>query len=549
MMGISILEAIQLPVMSQTKLVAGLDGLNNIIKWVTIVEVIDDINRLQEGEFLITTGFGLMESMEKREQFHALLANRKLSGIALYTGFYIREIPESFIEIANRSALPLIEIPIDINFSMITKAILEQIVNKQFAMFEHSINIHKEFTQLVLGNQGIQAITQTLSRLTEGSIILFNQDKSVVGDWLIHDDVKMANKDTLEILSREVPLPFDQQVSQLLDLDNPYIMSLYAIIANNVNYGWILTIKDKQRWKEIDQIAIEHAATVYAIEFLRYKAIADTEIRLQGDFLDQILHGNFTDISEAIERGKKLGFDLMLSQAILQIKVENLPPNFERHTLNEMLERLYRIVSQVMLNNSRQFLLRNRLDGFIILMETNEDAHPSSKLSKMAIVQQIDEKWKLIYPQFPLRIGIGRSYNEISRLSQSAKEAQHALTFSKLLFKPKSLVEYDDLGLYHFLIQMQELGMNVREFSETHIGALLQNKRQSADMILTLETYLYNNQSIHATAAELYIHRHTLKYRITQIEKKTGYSLQSPEDRFHLHLAIMAYKLLASSND
>ncbi|KRF60291.1 PucR family transcriptional regulator ligand-binding domain-containing protein [Peribacillus butanolivorans] len=119
-------------------------------KWVTIVAVIEDIYRLQDGEFLITTGFGLGENTEKRKEFEKLLSIGKLSGIAINTGFYLMEIPKSFITIANEFTLPLIEIPANINFSMITKELLVQIVNKQSQTFEYSLRIHQDITRLVL---------------------------------------------------------------------------------------------------------------------------------------------------------------------------------------------------------------------------------------------------------------------------------------------------------------------------------------------------------------------------------------------------------------
>lgn len=550
-MGISIQEAIQLPVMSKTKLVAGFDGMNNIIKWVTIVEVIEDIDRLQEGEFLITTGFGLMESEEKRNQFHKLLSNKKLSGVAMYTGFYLREIPQSFIDIANRSALPLLEIPTDINFSVITKAILEQIVNNQFRMFEHSINIHKEFTRLVLDNQGIQAITETLSRLTDGSIVLFDADASIVSDRIVHDAVRRIGQDRLLLFSEPLQPPFEQQLLRLNNHESEYTISLYPVMANQTNYGWIAAIKDKERWKDIDQIAVEHAATVYAIEFLRHKAILDTEIRFQGEFLDQVLNKNFTNKAEVIERGKKLGFDPSGSQAVLQIKVENLPSDLDRRTLDDILDRLYQVVNQTMSKHNRQFLLRNRLNGCVVLMGTGSKgtAPEAAEEASLPAVRDIADKWSAFYPEYPLRIGIGKSYTDLADLAKSAQEAHRALVFAKLLHKPKSVVHYDDLGLYHFLIQMQELGMDLRQFAEEQLGALMQNKRQGADLLQTLETYLYHNQSLHVTAAELFIHRHTLKYRLNQIEKKTRRNLQSSEDRLKLEIAIMAYKLTVSSEE
>ncbi|WP_134702655.1 PucR family transcriptional regulator [Ammoniphilus sp. YIM 78166] len=505
-MGITIHEALRLPVMAQTRLIAGQDGLDNEVKWVTIVEVIDDISRFQEGEFLITTGFGLLDQEQKRKQFQYLLANKRLSGVAIYTGFYLQEIPPSFIEIANEASLPMIEIPTDINFSALTRAILEQIVNKQLKLYEYSLNIHKEFNRLVLGNQGLMPITRTLSELIKGSVLLLNEEDGALDTLVIHDGLDL---DTLQVT------------------DPRLRAEIYPIIANETNYGSILAVKETGAWTDLDVIAIEHAATVYAIEFLKQKAVEDTELRLQGDFLDEILNQNFQSAAHAKERAKRLGYDLTLNQAVMHMRVE-----FGEE------ERLYALVQHIMRQRGLQFIVRYKFDGLIVLTEVAESS-PRNDLIELG--KEMEREWK---SSGDLRIGIGRTYKDIHLLANSAKEAQHAVTFAKLLLKPKTVVHYDDLGMYHLLIQMKELGVDLREFYEKHLGELLYMKRQAMDLILTLETYLQNNQSIHTTAAELYIHRHTLKYRLNQIEKKTGLDLQSADDRMKLQLAIMAYKLL-----
>lgn len=186
-MSISIYEALNLPVMKNTKLAAGYNGVTNIIKWVTIVEVIEDINRLQEGEFLITTGYGLKDNSR---EFERLLSMKKLSGAAIYTGFYLDYIPQSFIDIANENDLPLIELPTEINFSIITKSILEQILNKQMEMISFSLDTHKKLTQLVLQNKGQNIISDTLSELTGSSIFVMNEASEVTYFVKAHNDLK-----------------------------------------------------------------------------------------------------------------------------------------------------------------------------------------------------------------------------------------------------------------------------------------------------------------------------------------------------------------------
>lgn len=90
---------------------------------------------------------------------------------------------------------------------------------------------------------------------------------------------------------------------------------------------------------------------------------------------------------------------------------------------------------------------------------------------------------------------------------------------------------------------MKELGISLAEFYEEQIGSLLEGSKHGIDYVHTLELYFKHNLNIQATAAELFIHRHTLKYRLRQIESRSGSDLNSADARLTLQLAIAAYKL------
>lgn len=537
-MGISISEALGLPVMSQTRLVAGHDGLGNIIKWVTIVEVIEDITRFQEGEFLITTGFGLRESEEKRKLFQALLSSGRLSGLAIYTGFYLEKIPDIFIEIANKYALPVLTIPTHINFSAITRAILEQIVNRQMRLYEYSLAIHQQLTRLVLGKHGIHKITETLSGLINGSVLLLNHIGDPVDSVLIHGHLVCTNGSALQIDGETFPVPKYHELLECRDLQIFHC----PVIANEMNYGSIIAVKDFCTWSELDSIAIEHAATVYAIELLKQKAIEETEIRLKGDFLDEILAQHFENTAAAVERGRRFGYDLTVNQAVYQLTFAHTHSNEEAD--DELIRQLYNVIGHILQKIQRQYIIRNRRDKIILLAEVMETTAGTKRNASVCLAEDIQTHWLEAFPEHPLQIGIGRSYTDVTRLSQSAQEARYAMTFAPLLTGSRSIVHYDDLGPYHFLIQMKELGADLTELYAPVLGPLLTGKQPKTDLLRTLETYLQHNQSIHATASELFIHRHTLKYRLGQIEKKIGLTLDLADDRMKAQLAIMAYKLL-----
>ncbi|MGW3042193.1 PucR family transcriptional regulator [Kitasatospora sp. NPDC001159] len=62
----------------------------------------------------------------------------------------------------------------------------------------------------------------------------------------------------------------------------------------------------------------------------------------------------------------------------------------------------------------------------------------------------------------------------------------------------------------------------------------------NADLVTTLHAYLAADCSVQAVADRLYVHRNTVRYRLDQIERLTGRSLQSMQDRFQLWLALLA---------
>ncbi len=371
--------------MQQTKLIAGKNGLQNWVKWVTIVEVIEDINRLQEGEFLITTGFGLGEDEEKQSEFKRLLALGKLSGVALYTGLYLKEIPQSFISIADQHALPLIEIPANINFSMITKELLEQIVNKQ------------------------------------------------------------------------------------------------------------------------------------------------REIFVASDFLQELLTQPIVNPTDVMERGKKLGIDFTKPQSIISV-------HFAAINNLKIMEQLQEAIQSTLKNKKIPFLMRAKSDSIIVLFEAG------IKENIVEIASELLNSMELSSVGTPISIGIGKTVTNLHMLAESARQAEQAANLSQILFKPQSIAHYDDFSLYQLLLEMKNSGVNLEEFYHQYLGSLLDTR--GVDLITTLEAYLYFNQNIKNTAENLYIHRHTLKYRLGQIEKKTGANLSSFEDCTKLYLAILAYKLV-----
>lgn len=264
-----------------------------------------------------------------------------------------------------------------------------------------------------------------------------------------------------------------------------------------------------------------------------------TKRRLQGEFLEEIINKNFHSSSIILNRGKELGYNLTLNQAVLQIKLVECQENTH---LSQLSDLLYDDVTQFMNQKNRQFIMRNRLDGLIVLLEIRAEKR-SHRQDSVELAKDILDLWKEKMPENKIIIGIGKTYSNVNQLSESAHGAKYAVDLAGLLLSKKEIVHFDDLATFHLLIQMKEMGLSLQTFYEEQIGELLLKRKQGIDLIQTLEAYFLNNLNLQSTAAFLFIHRHTLKYRLNQIEQRTGFNLNSADERLTLQLAIAAYRL------
>ena len=121
----------------------------------------------------------------------------------------------------------------------------------------------------------------------------------------------------------------------------------------------------------------------------------------------------------------------------------------------------------------------------------------------------------------------------------SAREARWAL-HGALVDRPR-VVRYGeaDSASWTFALERAE------ELSEHVLGALLRYDRErGTKLVQTLAVLLRNDRSPSRTAAELFIHRQTLVYRMRRIEELTSRSLSRTKDVVDLWLAMRAVEVI-----
>lgn len=544
-MALSVREALGTTALKYGKLLAGKEGLDNNIKWVTIVEVLEDISRLAEGELLVTTAYGIDGESGKKSEFIKGLAEKKLSGVAIMTGFYLPEISNEFIEQANQFKLPLIELPSFLNFSDITRSILQKIIQSQYELLDFSENIHQELMQLILLNKSFPAIAELLSTYCGGNVAVYDANWELM---TFENPLKYDGQYQSELINsltlKELKDVLDQReilCYESLRKNVPMMNMVAPVAADEKTYGYIVISKPLKLMTEIDRISIRHATMVCAIEFLKINAVKDTEWRMQGDFLEEILARKWINTSMILERGKLMGFDFSVPHNVMIIKLSSVITRQGDTGVDKNLIILCEMAEQVFRASNIKIFVKFRHNSLVLLLEGQTLFREEISVAAEAI----QERWSAAAPNIKIVIGIGSNRRLIEHLARCAEEAELSLRFGHFLKTRNQICFYVDLGIFHWLIELYEQKVDLKAMRDNILGVLVEYDRKHGNQLMeTLETYLAMNQNIQQTASALYIHRHTLKYRLSRIEYKTGMSLKNHHHRIQLQMAIYIQKFL-----
>ncbi|WP_088289128.1 CdaR family transcriptional regulator [Kineosporia sp. A_224] len=274
---------------------------------------------------------------------------------------------------------------------------------------------------------------------------------------------------------------------------------------------------------EHEVMALEHGATILAMELARVRSLAESELRIRRDLVDELLTG--TDEESALARATALGYDLQRPHRVVVV---------EGHGRSKDNDALFQAVRHAAREEPAGTLLVARGAQVILLADHEADWESL----RQSVIRDLGGG--------TARITVGEQCSAVDDFPRSYRQARLAMHLLQTAEWDDRAVRFDDLGVYRLLIGNDSLD-EVERFVERWIGPLLAyDTQRSADLVRTLTHYLDRGGNYEATAAALIVHRNTLKYRLQRIRQITGHDLSDPETCFNLQLATRAWQTLTA---
>jgi PucR family transcriptional regulator, purine catabolism regulatory protein len=520
------------------QLVAGAGGLERRVTWSCRMRArLPAFESVHGGELALLT---LTQLRRLDETLPHLLQSLQQEGVAAVAvaAQSIEALGQEACTIADQLHLPLILLPPTPPLEEIEREVITFVVSFRGEIERKASEISHRLMQLSIQGAGIQGVCEELARSC-GKVVV----------------VQDAEQQTRFVVSP--PGSEDAELPEPISNESLWQQGLTRIVApiliRHEIVGSLSLVGKDGDFDYLERIILGQVAPILAIEVARARERSEVESRYQAEAFMDVVQGNYQQPEEMLARARLLGYDLTSPQVVVMFELSPNEPDYPSGSLKtqwskRLREELLRAwaTSWVLTETRRVTALLPVTNGEQATGEGNERDREDALFARVERVysrlhSNSGNEGTAHLPVFSG--GIGRVARNLQGIPQSYREAQRALEIGRRLFGEEKLHSFARLGIYRLLFYLdgrEELD----DFYQETLGPLLQADTRGDGMLIeTLEGFFRCNGNLSETARTMHFHRNSLLYRLGRIEEILGRSLEDPELRLALQIALKIHHL------
>ncbi|MGN5637032.1 PucR family transcriptional regulator [Streptomyces sp. AC154] len=493
---------------------AGADRLDTPVRWAHASELADPVRYMEGGELLLVTATNLdAASPEGMRRYVRRLAGSGVVGVGFAVGVNYDEVPGALIEAAEEAGLPLLEVPRRTPFIAIAKAVSSEIAADQYRAVTAGFEAQRELTRAALAGDGPGELLTRLAAHVDGWAALYDASGAVLAaapDWAARRAARLTPD--VERL-RDRPAPASVVVGGSDDR-----VELQSLGTGRRARG-ALAVGTGAALGTAERYAVNSAVALLTLITARSRSLQGAEQRLGAAVLRMLLAGQ-PDHARAVAGDLYGGlldapFRLLIAEAS------------ESSTTAQLAEAMETAASR----SGETVLMVPEGERLVVLA-----ADGGAAVAACTAYAETQEERPAHEPADDSHVVVGLSApaGPIA-VSAAYKQAEQALSVARR--RGRALVEHEELATGSVLPLLADDA--VRAFADAMLRALYEHDTKGrGDLVASLRAWLSHHGQWDAAAADLGVHRHTLRYRMRRVEEILGRSLDDPDSRMELWLAL-----------
>ncbi|MGW7638588.1 PucR family transcriptional regulator [Streptomyces decoyicus] len=522
---------------------AGEERLDVPVRWAHASELIDPVPYMEGGELLLITALKLdAEDAEATRRYVRRVAEAGVVGLGFAVGVNYEGVPEALVEAAREQGLPLLGVPRRTPFIAISKAVSAAVAADQYRAVTAGFEAQRELTRAALSAEGPAELLARLAAHLDGWAALYDASGAVVAaapDWAARRAARLT--DDVGRL-RERPAPASSVVS---DTDGDDRVELQSLGTGRRARG-VLAVGTGAPLGTAERYAVHSAVALLTLTTERSRALQDAEQRLGAAVLKMLLAGE-PDHARAVA-GRLYGG---LLDAPFRVVVAEPVAGEEQGSRVSAgagatggLDGLADAMDSAAARTGEAVLAVPDGDRLIVLVADGGAAADACAAyaaeAEARAGAQPRARGRAGRAEAGHREGVAVGLSAPTGPTAAAnayRQAEQALSVARR--RGRALVEHEDVAAGSVLPLLADDA--VRAFADGLLRALREHDEKGrGDLVASLRAWLARHGQWDAAAADLGVHRHTLRYRMRRVEEILGRSLDDADVRMELWLALKA---------
>ncbi len=512
------------------QLVAGADGIERNVTWACRMRArLPAFESIQGGELALLT---LAQVRRLNETLPHLLTSLDNAGVAAVAVATQETLDAESLTYANRTHLPLIVLPSTLLLEEIEREVITFVVSFRGEVERKAVELSQHLMQLGAQGAGIEGMCDQLA-----------QD---LGAWVVVQDAEMRIR-VQAAPHQEHVLPLPEVLTDEALKQRELARIMEPILIRHEVVGYLSLIGDERTFNYAARFVLERVVMVLALEFVRERERVEVESRYHVEAFTDVIQGHYQQADEMLARARLLGYDLTIPQVVVVVEptVEQMRQDVDTTQWNR------RVRDEFIRSWPTSWVLSDvsRVTALLPVAPkiTGHDEDEQSIVTRIQRMHDYVQRGSIRKANYSF--GIGRIAKTIDDIPQSFREAQRALEIGKQLFGEGQVHAFSRLGIYRLLFHLDGQS-ELAAFYQEMLGSLLQhdNRHEGSPYIETLEEFFRYNGNLSEMARATHFHRNSLIYRLKRIEEILGCSLEDPETRLSLQIALKIHNLRHHSN-
>jgi purine catabolism regulator len=517
---------------------AGAAGLVNAVSWARLLRARPaNLGRIEPGEVWLLSVAALQLIGEPRA-IARMVADMAEAGVVAFV--LTEPVGVDARAEADAVGVPLILLPSESSLVEIEKAIVSFVVDRDRAIGQRAQEVYERLLATLVEDRGPELLAQVVHEVTGKAVYLLDEHFQPTAQTGGYPAALEALADVRRRHWEGLLGNVSERLVAVRSESEPLAVALRPLTLRGAVEGHLAFVGPPDDFVDFDYQVADRAASVLAIELAKQSAVVEARLRVQGDFLSDLLDDPSPPDEPLMERTRRLGYELSRPHLVFVLRQRDVVLNGSGPARAH--QRFVDVARRRLVQTDAATLLRER-DGCIqVLMPCPPEVNATDLEATLEWIERLRSSLEATLAPETIAVvaGIGRMPGAETTYHTAMREAMRTADIAASMGSDTSRsLHFARLGALRLIFHLAD-NPELRAFQRDVLGPLeVSDLSRRSEFVRTLDAFLRAGGNHMRAARDLNVHRNTLIYRLERIQELLGDAdLEDPEMRLNLQLAL-----------